>query len=108
MKEQIFEICKCNINISIERFDCISDTRALCYVKVTGFMAGNLLEILQNDKLKIEFDSPIAEFHLCESQCVDSTDSVDHQHTVAIWMASSSVAILSIIIIIFLIYKYVD
>ena len=71
-------------------------------------MAGNIKQFLQNDKLGIELDSTFASFHVCTSQCKDSTDQVNHNNTIAIWMASSSVVILSTIIFIFVIYKYVN
>jgi len=110
------EICKCNVSISTEKFECIGDKRALYYVVVNGFMAGNIKDFLTNEELEIEIDSETATLHICDPLCEEITDITDkenhhtedhhHGNAIAIWMASSAVAILLVVIIIFVIYKY--
>ncbi|XP_065892023.1 uncharacterized protein [Dysidea avara] len=108
LSEHIFELCGCNVNISTERFDCISDARALYNVKLTGFMAGNVKQFLTNGQLGIELVSETVTLYICDPPCEELTDGsheVDHRITIAIWMASSALIVLFAIIVILLTYK---
>ena len=73
LRERIFELCGCDVSISTEGFECISNGSAIYDVKLTGYMAANIKQFLLDEYLRIKIASGGITLYVCDPLCGRST-----------------------------------
>ena len=111
-------ICECNVSVIPTRFTCSSNTKATYSVQVTGYMARNVQQFLYLYHLTTQLDLQIAILYVCDQFCEQATDTVGAKsenttisdthgddNTVAISLASCSLALLTTTMLIVVLYR---
>ena len=77
LRQSILELCDCDVFVIPKRFQCVEEHTAYFDVTVEGFMAGNVKELLEKDKLTSKLDLEIATLYVCsDSSCLHTTDNM--------------------------------
>ena len=102
-------------------FTCNSNTKAVYSVEITGYRARNVQQYLYNYHLTKQLDLQIATLYVCDQFCEQTTDvgvkatsdntntnitnTYSDDHTIAISLASSALALLVIAMLTVLVYR---
>lgn len=101
-------------------FTCSSNTKAVYTVQITGYMAKNIQQYLYDYHLATQLDLQIATLYVCDKFCRHTTGNTvktrsdnntsitgayDDDNTVAISLASCSVALLLTVMVIAVLYR---
>ena len=120
LEEYIYDhICKCNVSVIPTRFTCSSNTKAIYSVQIVGYMARNVQQFVYLYHLTTQLDLQIAILYVCDHFCEDTTDTVgansenttisgsthDEDNTIAIALASCSLVLLAMSMLIVLLYR---